>query len=43
MKVYTHSKYSYVRVAEIPKNEIEKIDFSLCKQPRETLFSFYNR
>lgn len=43
MKVYTHSKYSYVRVAEIPKDEIRKIDFALCKQPTETLSSFYNR
>lgn len=43
MRVYTHPKYSYVRVAEISKNEIEKIDFALCKQPRETLGAFYNR
>lgn len=43
MKVYTHSKYSYVKVAEIPKDEIRKIDFALCKQPTETLSSFYNR
>ena len=43
MKVYTHSKYSYVRVAEMPKNEIRKIDFALCNQPTETLSSFYNR
>lgn len=43
MKVYTHSKYAYVRVAEIPKDEIRKIDFALCKQPTETLSSFYNR
>lgn len=43
MKVYTHSQYSYVRVAEIPKKEIRKIDFALCKQPTETLSSFYNR
>ena len=43
MKIYTHSKYSYIKVVEIPKSEIRKIDFSLCKQPRETLSSFYNR
>lgn len=43
MRVYTHPNYSYVRVAEIPKNEIEKIDFALCKQPRETLGAFYKR
>jgi hypothetical protein len=43
MRVYTHPNYSYVRVAEIPKDEIEKIDFALCKQPRETLSAFYKR
>ena len=43
MRVYTHPKYSYVRVAEIPKNEIEKLDFALCKQPTETLGAYYNR
>lgn len=43
MKVYTHPKYSYVRVAAIPKNEIEKLDFALCKQPTETLGAFYKR
>ena len=43
MKIYTHSKYSYVRVVEIPKDEIKKIDFALCKQPTETLSAFYNR
>ena len=43
MKVYTHSKYSYVRIAEIPKSEIKKIDFDVCKQPTETLNSYYNR
>lgn len=43
MRVYTHPKYSYVRVAEIPKNEIEKLDFALCKQPTETLGAYYKR
>ena len=43
MKIYNHPSYSYVRIVEIPKNEIKKIDFALCKQPRETLLSFYNR
>lgn len=43
MKVYTHGKYSYVRIAEIPKSEIKKIDFDVCKQPTETLISYYNR
>lgn len=43
MKVYTHKDYSYVRVAEIPKSKIKKIDFAVCNQPTETLLSFYNR
>ena len=43
MKIYNHPSYSFVRVVEIPKNEVKKIDFALCKQPRETLSSFYNR
>lgn len=42
-KIYTHPQYSYVRIIEIPKNEITKIDFALCKQPREHLSAFYNR
>lgn len=43
MKIYTHPSYSYVKVAEILKSEIKKIDFALCKQPRETLAAFYQR
>ena len=43
MKVYTHPKYSYVKVVEVPFDEIEKIDIDICKQPRETLGSYYNR
>ena len=27
----------------IPKNEIEKIDFALCEQPKETIDHYYNR
>lgn len=43
MIVYTHPKYKYVRVAEIPKSEIEKIDFATCNQPGESVRNFYNR
>lgn len=43
MKVYTHSKYKYVRVAEISKGELEKIEFDLCQQPTETLKHYYDR
>lgn len=43
MKIYTHSKYTYVRVVEMPKSEIDKVDFAHCKEPKETLTAFYNR
>lgn len=33
----------YVDVVSINHSEIEKIDFDLCKQPRETLGAYYNR
>ena len=32
-----------IYIAQIPKAEIEKIDFVLCKQPTETLESYYKR
>lgn len=35
--------YSYVSIYKIPKNEISKVDIAECKQPKETLASFYNR
>lgn len=43
MRYYTHKSYSYVTVVEIPKDEISKVDFAKCAEPRETLGSFYNR
>lgn len=43
MKKYKHGSYSYVSIVEIDKIDIDKIDFAACKQPRETLGSFYNR
>ncbi len=43
MKVYNHPTHSNVTVVELPKKEIKKIDFALCKQPKETLKSFYDR
>ena len=43
MKTYKHTTYSYVTVAEIPFSEIAKLDFALCKEPTETLESYYNR
>ena len=43
MKVYTHSRYKYVRVAEISKRELKRFEFGLCKQPTETLKEYYDR
>lgn len=43
MKVYKHPTHSNVTVVELPKKEIKKIDFALCKQPKETLKAFYDR
>ena len=43
MKIYTHNRYNYVRVAEIQRSELQKITFDLCRQPSETLASYYNR
>lgn len=43
MKVYEHDTYNYVTIVEIPKKELKRIDMELCKQPKETLKSFYDR
>lgn len=43
MKVYTHSKYNYVTIAEIPLADIEKLDIAMCAQPKESLEKFYKR
>ena len=43
MKCYTHPSYSYVTIVEVGNDEISKLDFAACKEPRETLGSFYNR
>lgn len=36
-------KYDYVTVIKIPKADLERIDFDLCQQPRETLKHYYDR
>ena len=41
MKVYKDSTYSYITVVEIPKNEIQQLDFGLCAQPTQTLSAYY--
>lgn len=40
MKIYNPEKY--ITVVQIAKNEIDKIDFALCKQPKQTLKDFYD-
>lgn len=40
MKIYNPEKH--ITVVEIPKSEIGKIDFAICKQPRQTLKEFYD-
>lgn len=42
-KLYTHPLHSYVTIAEIPRENIEKIDFAQCKQPTETPDAYYKR
>lgn len=42
MKTYKHPNYSYITIVEIPKDEIQQIDMSLCAQPTQTLKSYYD-
>ena len=43
MNVYKLSGYSNVTVVEIDKDEIDNVDFALCKQPKEKLSAYYKR
>lgn len=43
MRVFKSPYRSYVKIIEIPKEEISKIDFDLCAQPRQTLKDYYNK
>lgn len=43
MKVYNPEGYNYIKIVEIPKTELSKIDFCHCNEPTETLKSFYDR
>lgn len=43
MEIYTPNNYSCATIYKMKKSEIEKIDFALCRQPRETLEDFYER
>ncbi len=42
MKIYSPNNYSYVKIIEIPKEEISKLDMALCAQPRQTLKQYYD-
>lgn len=43
MEQLTVKGYPLAKVFKFNKAEIDKIDFALCKQPRETIDSYYNR
>lgn len=43
MEIFTPQEYPYATIYKIRKVEIEKIDFALCNQPKETLEEFYDR
>ena len=43
MRVYKSVYRNYVKIIEIPKEEIYKIYFDLCAQPRQTLKDYYNK
>lgn len=38
-----HCKYDFVKIFRINRTLIDRVDFALCKQPRETLDSYYKR
>lgn len=37
------SNYPYAKIFKIKKSEVNKIDFALCRQPTETIDSYYKR
>lgn len=43
MEILTPKNYSCATIYKIKKTEIDNIDFALCKQPTETLESYYRR
>lgn len=42
MRIYSPWDYNYVKVVEIPKEEISKFDMALCAEPKQSLHAFYN-
>lgn len=43
MRIYKSVYRNYIKIIEIPKEEVSKIDFDLCAQPRQTLKDYYNK
>lgn len=43
MREYAPKGYANVTITEIPKCDVEKIGFDVCKQPKETLENYYKR
>lgn len=43
MEVFHPSSYKYITIAKIRKDEVKKIDFDICKQPKETPDAYYKR
>lgn len=39
----TEVRNGYVNIIEIPLDEIKKIDFDICKEPKETVGAYYDR
>ena len=37
------NNYPYAKIFKIKKSEVDKIDFALCRQPTETIDSYYKR
>lgn len=43
VQVINPTNYSCATIYKLSKSEIDKIDFALCEQPKETLQEFYSR
>ena len=43
MKVYKHPNYSYITIMRAEYSDIQKLDLSICTQPKETIPNFIKR
>ena len=39
----TKVKDGYINIVQIPLDEINKIDFDICQEPKETIAHYYDR